>query len=154
MTDLEPLSPAREAAIRTREEAATKGPWLVEDDHTDLNRWVVSEDSTLTIGFGYVGNRTQDDAEFTAHAREDVPALLAELDRVRAESSPDRAAVLRAVEDAVYEYRELMCQWGETDGSTQEIARRVTQAALDALGHRRVGDEALRPAVSESSAEA
>ena len=83
MTEPEPLNPVHEAAIRTREEAATQGPWRVEDDSSDLNRWVLSEDGTLVIGFGYIGNRTQEDAEFTAHAREDVPALLSELDRVR-----------------------------------------------------------------------
>lgn len=67
--------------------------------------------------------------------------LLAKAQPATAPPTVDRATVLRAVEDAVYEYRELTCQWGETDGSTQEIARRVTQAALDALGLRRLAAE-------------
>lgn len=43
---------------------------------------------------------------------------------------PLRARIAEAIESEVYEYRELMCQWGETDGTTQEIARRATNAVM------------------------
>ncbi|MBR8638657.1 hypothetical protein KEF29_03420 [Streptomyces tuirus] len=59
-----------------------------------------------------------------------------ELRRMADEAQPAAtpAAVLADVEQAVYEYRELTCQWDETDGSTQAIAERATRAALRALG--------------------
>ena len=83
-TTTEALSPERLAEIREREQAATRGPWNVTEDRELLTRWVSSEDGALDIGFGYVGNRTQDDAAFVAAARTDVPALLAEIDRLTA----------------------------------------------------------------------
>ncbi|MEU1800842.1 hypothetical protein [Streptomyces sp. NPDC019937] len=89
-------SPEREAGIRQRENAATSGPWHVETHAPTLSRLVVSEDNTLVIDFGYVGNRTQDDAEFVAHAPEDISALLAELDKARTERDELRAALDRA----------------------------------------------------------
>ncbi|MFJ7176450.1 hypothetical protein ACIQXA_08580 [Streptomyces massasporeus] len=76
----------------------------------------------------------------------DAPAMtrdvfLAQADTVLAvlPAPADRTAVRAAVEQAVYEYRELTCQWDETDGSTQAIAERATRAALRALG---LADEA------------
>jgi hypothetical protein len=83
MTNTPPLTDEQYAAIRAREAAATPGPWHVEDDKRDLNRWVVSEAGTLEANFGYVGNGNQDDSAFVAAAREDVPALLGEVDRLR-----------------------------------------------------------------------
>jgi hypothetical protein len=76
-----PLSEEQLAAIRERTNAASPGPWIVEDT-PDLNRWVTSENSTLEANFGYRGNGNQSDAQFVAHAREDIPLLLAEIDRL------------------------------------------------------------------------
>lgn len=77
------MSVERLAQIRVREGAATKGPWHLERHEPTLARLVVSEDCTLDISFGYIGNRTEGDAEFVAHARDDVPDLLAEVERLR-----------------------------------------------------------------------
>jgi hypothetical protein len=96
MTDR--LSPQRESEIRERAEAATPGPWTVEADRQRLHRYVLDADGLVYIDFGYVGNRTQDDAEFTAHARADVPALLAELAAVRAERDELQARSRRLIE--------------------------------------------------------
>lgn len=71
------------AAIEARHRAATSGPWGVETHAPTLSRLVVSEDRTLVIDFGYVGNRTQNDAEFVAHAPEDIRALLGIVASVR-----------------------------------------------------------------------
>lgn len=71
--------------IEARAEAATSGPWRTETDERTLSRLVRSEDATLDIDFGYVGNRTMDDAQFVAHARTDVPALVAEVKRLKAD---------------------------------------------------------------------
>jgi hypothetical protein len=73
-----PLSAERVAEIAARAEAATPGPW---------------KQIKTTVGWydrgGYCGiadvvtwEGPQHDAAFIAHAREDVPALLAELERV------------------------------------------------------------------------
>lgn len=78
--------------IRSRAEAAAKGPWRIE--RHDLSLWVQSEDDQLEANLGYVGNHPEANAEFIAHARGDVPKLLAALvavlelaDAIIAESS-------------------------------------------------------------------
>ncbi|WP_255951610.1 hypothetical protein [Streptomyces odontomachi] len=82
-----PLTPEREQEIRTRAEAATPGPWC-----TDL--WEIYQGAEYEPGLSsWVGEtcRAEDpdgaraDAAFIAGAREDVPALLAEIDRLRAQ---------------------------------------------------------------------
>lgn len=72
-------------AIEARRAAATPGPWRVETHAPTLSRLVRSEDGTLVIDFGYVGNRTQADAEFVAHAPEDIRAMAAEIRALRSE---------------------------------------------------------------------
>ncbi|GGU52138.1 hypothetical protein [Streptomyces lavendofoliae] len=74
----------RIAEIQARAEAATKGPWFVERHQPTLTRRVVSDDHALDADLGYLGNSNQFDAEFIAHAREDIPFLLDELARVQA----------------------------------------------------------------------
>lgn len=108
MTEPEPLSAVAEAAIRTREEAATKGPWMRKAELASHIVYVNHTSPKDTTTFSALWNAewaTEADGVFTAHAREDVPALLAELDRVRAEgkSSHDRGAVLREAIDVARE---------------------------------------------------
>ncbi|MHC3450852.1 hypothetical protein [Streptomyces prasinus] len=113
MTDR--LTPQREAEIATRDLIATKGPWGVYESGTMID---VAADLVET-GCGYRARReiarfedepldndsthkewtaeedweqVRIDAEFVAHAREDVPALLAELAAVRAERDRYRSA--------------------------------------------------------------
>lgn len=63
------------AAIRARCEAATGGPWEV--GHK-------CEIYTRHYQVGPIGDFWEPaDARFTAHAREDIPALLAEVERLR-----------------------------------------------------------------------
>jgi hypothetical protein len=69
--------------IEARAAAATPGPWFVETHAPTLSRLVCSEDGTLDINFGYVGNRTEPDAEFVAYARTDITAMAAEIRRLR-----------------------------------------------------------------------
>lgn len=68
------------AAIRARVEAATKGPWKLGDpDHPDLYTYDWPENGEGVIASGdygaFYGNLA--DGEFCAHARTDVPKLLA-----------------------------------------------------------------------------
>jgi hypothetical protein len=69
--------------ITARVGAASKGPWYVEAHQPTLTRRVVSDDHMLDADLGYLGNSNQADAEFIAHAREDIPFLLDELARVQ-----------------------------------------------------------------------
>ena len=93
MTDREEIQ-ARLAEIQARAESATIGPWRVMDRPAELNgrphvgveaphveRWNVV---ALT---GHTGEHPMNvpDAEFIAHARDDVPFLLAEVARLRAQ---------------------------------------------------------------------
>lgn len=63
------------AEVRARMDAATPGPWTAHDDGL-----VWPE----RMGDPVSGSTEMADAEFIAHAREDLPRLLAVLDRVRA----------------------------------------------------------------------
>ncbi|HET6633805.1 MAG TPA: hypothetical protein VFH77_02135 [Streptomyces sp.] len=117
------LSPAREAEIRERAAAATAGPWgtYYENPQSDGVRLIDIAADLQDTGHGYRCRRyiaqtesgqidndpahrdwdaDQDndqsaaDAEFIAHAREDVPVLLAEIERLRGELE-DRDRTIR-----------------------------------------------------------
>lgn len=123
-TDRTPLTPEREAEIRTAELLATKGPWVMYSDGT--GRFDIAADLEDT-GHGYRCRRgicqldtepidndpahqnwTADedneqvraDAEFIIMARPAVPALLAEVERLRA-----HVAKLEQQAAAATEYR-------------------------------------------------
>lgn len=64
-------------AIRARVKAATPGPWRA-------SRWP-SNNPGITEAWGLSGMVTFADATFCGHAREDVPALLAEVERLKVE---------------------------------------------------------------------
>lgn len=74
--------------IEERCEKATGGPWYISDDgyHTDENyREIWGSANTLVCGnydaeFG--GMHKPEDADFIIHAREDIPALIAEIRRL------------------------------------------------------------------------
>lgn len=73
------------AAIKKRAEAATPGPWEVEPDdgghdmHGFATRTTIRTPEWARYGFD------EADAEFIAHARTDVPALVAEVESLRME---------------------------------------------------------------------
>ena len=128
------LSPEREQEIRERAAAATTGPWSLyyENPQSDYTRLIDIAADLRDTGHGYRCRRyigqlesgqidndpahaywdgdrdnaqSADDAEFIAHAREDVPALLAEVDRLRTELAgrPTEAHVLRQAAAALEE---------------------------------------------------
>ena len=78
--------------IRARAEAATPGPWAAERE--DDYEWIVvggtyEPDCRYVIadcGF----DSPQSNATFIAHAREDIPYLLAEVERLRAALEGER----------------------------------------------------------------
>lgn len=113
-----PLTPEREQEIRARVEELdstrilpgmrwTASPKL-EDSHVSVSSvfdWVVEDvlaggaGTIARASVGVYGSRIN--AEFAAHAREDVPALLAEVDRLRAELAGARAQALNEGADAI-----------------------------------------------------
>jgi hypothetical protein len=77
-------------AIRNRTEAATPGPWYAEDGtkHPLVTRpfmliYPPDEEDADTGGWVFGEISGQSDAEFIAHARQDVPKLLAEIERLK-----------------------------------------------------------------------
>ena len=82
-------------AIKARAAAATEGPWEW-DDPTISQHWsrpapwaTVVDDDVRCGGYCYGGSsdpiKSAADGEFIAHAREDVPALVAEVERLRSQ---------------------------------------------------------------------
>ncbi|WP_407563383.1 hypothetical protein [Streptomyces sp. 184] len=65
-------------------------------------------------------------AEFAAHARDDIPALLAEVTRLRSEAAASRAAVLDEAADAVARFT------GNDLDANAKMLRRMAAAARDA----------------------
>lgn len=69
-------------AITARAEAATEGPWSTSQSTRNSRLYGINEP------LGYVTLHaetvTLNDAEFIAHARQDVPALVAEVHRLTA----------------------------------------------------------------------
>lgn len=107
-----PLTEERLAEIRERAEAASPGPW-----ERGLNEWAVQissvfwGDGRLLAEMNILNEadmvdpvayeRSEPNAEFIAHAREDVPWLLAEVVRLMAEREAREAALTRIRDNAV-----------------------------------------------------
>ena len=95
---VEGLAPERLREIEEREQKATKGPWVVKEydgghkgvnvktDPHDLASWpqTIFAPHVQYDGFGS-GGAVITDADFIAHARKDIPDLLAEVKRLQGE---------------------------------------------------------------------
>lgn len=92
-------SATRLAEIWARAQAATDGPWRMRHGATTEDAIHVEFGEVLVVpdGWGWADNdwrKINADAEFIAHARSDVPWLMAEVDRLTGER--DRARGLAA----------------------------------------------------------
>jgi hypothetical protein len=105
------------AAIRARAEAATPGPW----DYEDGILRVADPDEIVGLHVFSCCNIDDDTMTFVAHAREDIPALLAELARKDAE-----IARLTTVIDT-FATRAAACLDTRMDGSFARMARTMEQ---------------------------
>ncbi|MGW2209943.1 hypothetical protein [Streptomyces sp. NPDC001781] len=127
MTQPDPLtSPQLDLdAIEARANAATRGPWKGELELASPVVYVVQEDGTLSPLWNAEW-ATEADGRFTAHAREDVPALVDEVRRLRAELAAPayRATILREAAEAVAEM--------DTDPNTAYAARQLRLMADEA----------------------
>lgn len=79
----EQLNATRLAQIKERAEKATPGYWFADshewDGNKNLRYWT---NSSALMGDGLCASVTKADAEFIAHAREDIPQLVAEVERL------------------------------------------------------------------------
>lgn len=101
----EPMSQERLEAIASRAATAERGPWEVTNGgDNDTSTFIDGPDGDVLIrnmrGHGYLSEEyvwvEEPNAQFIAHAREDVPALLAEVERLRARLTVDDDMVERA----------------------------------------------------------
>lgn len=112
-------------AIRKRAEAAFNGPWHLEERWSGLTSVVGRYPFEIDGTFGVADCLRNQDAEFIAHAREDIPALLAEVER------------LQDVIERAYK------QSGEIRGRYGDYLDNVTLKVDDILKVRRTLEEAI-----------
>lgn len=132
------LTPQYEAEIRERAEAATPGPWWTE---------ILPEHGGESIGIDAPGDNwivpVQDlyepNAEFMGHAREDVPALLAEIERQRAE-----LAAVRAERDEVAVEVARFGIYGTATSAAKALVARASELVDENASLRAECDEAQR----------
>lgn len=75
--------------IEARADAATEGPWYKEDvSERDVRRtgWGVCIRGTWNMVLESVDPNNEHDADFIAHARTDIPVLIAEIRRLQREN--------------------------------------------------------------------
>lgn len=132
------LTEAELAAIAARCDAATPGPWEVWNARMDLNRIDVSAyincvgSRELWMQDGYM---RAVDARFVAHAREDVPKLLAALREARDLAfwvGMERDA-LRAEVARLKELRAHGCECGDDDACKFARERDEARAEVERL---------------------
>ena len=126
MSANEPMPQERLDAIRARADGATSGPWGCYGDgaHEVFDAGEYSDGDRGEVVAAVIDKLS--DAVFIAEAREDVPALLAEVERLRALTTVDDAMVERAA-------RSMSAHWH--DWHTNEALGRqrvLAQVALDA----------------------
>lgn len=84
------MTPQELQGVRERAEKATSGPWagpLYEPDLPDRGWWIGNgkvgmAEHAIGVTVPALNRNAEADAKFIAHAREDVPALVAEVERL------------------------------------------------------------------------
>lgn len=98
----EPMTEERITEIRGRENAATPGPWR--DECVIGRRKEIETFHTIRDKDGAIVDvlpiSAYHDAAFIAHAREDIPALLDEVERLRAENEKFKEAFWESIKVA------------------------------------------------------
>lgn len=119
------MTPEELAAIRQRADAATSGPICVRQRGT-LHDYDIDAPAGSTPFQGYTRGMfwRREDAEFYAHARADVPALLAEIERLH-------AVERKSLEQSEYIQKHGLTEW-EMSLKDAEIERlRAARAAVE-----------------------
>lgn len=110
-------------AIKERVANATPGPWLVEESRYEGRFNAASADENYDLPACLMGI---EDAEFVTHAREDVPALVAEVERLR-------EALEFYAEETKYERVEL-CN-GDKEIYIERDGGEIARQALGGVAH-------------------
>lgn len=142
MTD--PMTQQRLDEIRARCDKATRGPWIYDKrvgcvavyhgekacciDETEGRRLFYADGFLEKEADGYTRWKTNPadctNAAFIAHARQDIPALLAEVERLRAEVERFRAKrneTIDAIENLMESCRACdMCALNESDDTCSD----------------------------------
>ena len=145
MNTTEPMPQEQLDAIQRRVESATEGPWA---HWAGREQWANCIKSDTDEGMYTVAEVVSEasDAKFISRAREDIPALLAEVQRLRALTTVDDDMVERATQalwsTAVGEVGQgaldgarpgTRVTWDEVHPDTKESWRRDARAALNAV---------------------
>jgi hypothetical protein len=104
--------------IKARVDAATPGPWLsrtssnwVDGKRTTTEYFVMREDDDVAVCADCVDPNTskpsEANADFIAYAREDIPALLAEVERLQAENARLRDRLTAATDPAQLRFERM-----------------------------------------------
>lgn len=106
----EPMTQERLNDIRARADGATSGPWGCYGDgaHEVFDAGEYSDGDPGEVVAAVIDKLS--DAVFIAEAREDIPALLAEVRRLRGELAKAREVTDEKVTKAVYGSMELNCE--------------------------------------------
>ena len=133
MNTYEPMTEERLDAIQARVDGATGGPWGCYGDgaHEVFDAGEYSDGDRGEVVAAVIDKLS--DAVFIAEAREDIPALLAEVDQLRARLTVDEDMVERAAL-AVYEEGEEpgARSWDNESEVIRGAYRQLAIAALDA----------------------
>ena len=124
----EAMTPERIAEIKAREGKATPGPWVVDCNGISskngtqiLNAGSCIPDPQTAVDYGGTvhdwkeeiydyGVHKWDDAAFIAHARQDIPDLLAEVEWLRAENKRLERQVMQLAEAEQMRAREALIE--------------------------------------------
>jgi hypothetical protein len=147
--------------IEERCNAATAGPWVGDrldgtvkyrlggETRPDLG-WQ-DDDPTLVLAvdhkngtFGFVGFNCRNDEMFVMHARTDVPALVAEVRRLREEQTT-RVATQRELDIVLEDNQRLREEVTEND----ELRPMVKSAMAELIGQLQVENDRLREEIRE-----
>ena len=92
------ISEAQLKEIEAREQATSKGPWVLADEpDEEWGDWRVYRGNALLAEFAHADTNEQDteNATFFAHAKTDIPLLIAEVRRLRVELSRTRGLLTK-----------------------------------------------------------
>lgn len=132
-----PVDDQRLDEILARADATPAGPWRVYDDQQALKRWVTDPDDILDIDLGYLGNSNQAVAAFVAAARTDVPALVAEVQKLRtrvSELSDDVTGACLARYEEELDNARLRLALASAQRGRRELRDRVAELETFAYG--------------------
>ncbi len=130
---MNPMTPERLAEIKARCDAATPGPVVVVERGTHYD-YDIAAGPDIEKQYGFYGYSRgmfwhEADAQFYAHAREDVPDLVAEIERLRVEVDGETwcsgyreriAALEHSYEEAMHHLR---IESQQATSATNEVVR-------------------------------